>query len=207
MATKHHIKALSDSMIIENEIRKPKKTRIVAEIGRPSWRSEQEVHKLLSAFKKNPYNCIYPALSQDDPQNPKSKSERTKTPGLVGLHNLGNTCFMNSALQCLSNTLPLTNYFLESKYKRHINSTNPLGMEGEIAENYGKLVKKIWLEQSEIISPAEFKYTIAKFAPEFSGNRQHDSQELLSFLLDGLHEDLVYLQTYNTFSFIFFEFS
>ena len=31
---------------------------------------------------------------------------------------------------------------------------------------------------------------VGKFAPQFSGYQQHDSHELLAFLLDGLHEDL-----------------
>jgi hypothetical protein len=31
---------------------------------------------------------------------------------------------------------------------------------------------------------------IGEFQPRFSGYAQHDSSELLSFLLDGLHEDL-----------------
>ncbi|KAF9071565.1 hypothetical protein BDP27DRAFT_1321959 [Rhodocollybia butyracea] len=39
-------------------------------------------------------------------------------------------------------------------------------------------------------SPRDFKTQLSRFAPQFSGYQQHDSQELVAFLLDGLHEDL-----------------
>ena len=35
-----------------------------------------------------------------------------------------------------------------------------------------------------------FQYAVGRFAPQFSGYQQQDSQELMAFLLDGLHEDL-----------------
>uniref|UniRef100_A0A8C5C561 Ubiquitin carboxyl-terminal hydrolase n=1 Tax=Gadus morhua TaxID=8049 RepID=A0A8C5C561_GADMO len=111
-------------------------------------------------------------------------------PGVCGLSNLGNTCFMNSALQCLSNTPPLTEYFLRSAYLEELNFTNPLGMKGEIAEAFADVIKQMWSGRHHSVVPRIFKTKVGHFASQFLGYQQHDSQELLSFLLDGLHEDL-----------------
>ncbi|XP_061591618.1 ubiquitin carboxyl-terminal hydrolase 11 [Cololabis saira] len=111
-------------------------------------------------------------------------------PGVSGLTNLGNTCFMNSALQCLSNTPALTEYFLQNSYLEELNFTNPLGMKGEIAEAYADVIKQMWSGRHYSVVPRVFKTKVGHFASQFLGYQQHDSQELLSFLLDGLHEDL-----------------
>ncbi|XP_020575008.1 ubiquitin carboxyl-terminal hydrolase 5 isoform X1 [Phalaenopsis equestris] len=109
--------------------------------------------------------------------------------GLNGLLNLGNTCFMNSAIQCLVHTPEFARYFRED-YHKEINWKNPLGMVGELAMAFGDLLRKLWVPGRTSVSPRPFKTKLARFAPQFSGYNQHDSQELLAFLLDGLHEDL-----------------
>ncbi|KAG6921906.1 ubiquitin specific peptidase 11 [Chelydra serpentina] len=97
---------------------------------------------------------------------------------------------MNSAFQCLSNVPPLTEYFLNNHYLGELNFSNPLGMKGEIAEAYADLVKQAWSGHHRAIVPRFFKTKVGHFASQFLGYQQHDAQELLSFLLDGLHEDL-----------------
>lgn len=111
--------------------------------------------------------------------------------GLIGLQNLGNTCFMNSALQCLSNTDVLAHFFIEARWRTDLNRENVLGMQGKLAEAFAAVMRQLWGDVGAYsVCPHDFKKTVGSFAPQFIGYAQHDSQELLAFLIDGLHEDL-----------------
>ena len=116
--------------------------------------------------------------------------EKNNKNGLVGLNNLGNTCYMNTGLQCLSNCELLTKYILGNFYEKFINKENPIGSQGEIIEKYAQLIKHLWYGNRECISPIQFKKTFGKNYQAFNDYRQQDTQEFISYLLDSLHEDL-----------------
>ena len=111
--------------------------------------------------------------------------------GCVGLSNLGNTCYMNAALQCVKSVEELTKYFLSKEWKRELNKDNVLAHNGDVAANYAHLLEEIFRDPApSSVTPRQFKNVIGRYAPSFSGYGQQDSQEFVGFLLDGLQEDL-----------------
>ncbi len=106
--------------------------------------------------------------------------------GSNGLKNIGNTCFLNSAMQCMSNTEPLTRYFLTKAFTSHLNQKNKLGTGGALAVAYYRLMEELWLDRGST-APWDVKKEVARKARQFMGYNQQDSSEFLNFLIDTLH--------------------
>ncbi|CAF3432687.1 unnamed protein product [Rotaria socialis] len=132
-------------------------------------------------------------VKSTNPTIPSVNEPSLKNGGLCGLQNLGNTCFMNSVLQCLSNTKPLLLFCLKDNLNDHLNKSSTSVMKGALMTEYANLIRKMWLlpvEGRSVVSPSRFKSTIGNFASRFTGYSEQDSQEFLRYLLQGLSEDV-----------------
>lgn len=111
-----------------------------------------------------------------------------KPSGLVGLQNIGNTCYMNAALQALSNTEPLTKFFLECALAVQLLSD---GRKPGLSRTYQSLMRDIWVKKNGgYVTPSGILYGIRSVHAMFRGYHQHDTQEFLRNFMDQLHEEL-----------------
>uniref|UniRef100_A0AAQ5YAJ0 Ubiquitin carboxyl-terminal hydrolase n=1 Tax=Amphiprion ocellaris TaxID=80972 RepID=A0AAQ5YAJ0_AMPOC len=105
--------------------------------------------------------------------------------GLTGLKNIGNTCYMNAALQALSNCPPLTQFFLEC------GGLVRTDKKPALCKSYQKLVSDLWHKnRPSYVVPTNLFQGIKAINPMFRGYSQQDSQEFLRCLMDQLHEEL-----------------
>ena len=116
------------------------------------------------------------------------------TPTLIGLNNIGATCFMNATLQCLSQTEALTNYFLKEKNKDKIINNNIAKVnqnEKQLSPAYLELIQKLWeINGPKSFSPYTFMNKVVEMNPLFKKGEAGDAKDFIIFVLEQLHKEL-----------------
>ncbi|XP_028897183.1 ubiquitin carboxyl-terminal hydrolase Usp2 isoform X1 [Zeugodacus cucurbitae] len=114
-----------------------------------------------------------------------SKSRDENTEGLCGLRNIGNTCFMNSVIQCLSHTSELTKFL-----RTHNGTRSTSSKDQQILQEFAKLIREMWTSSVHSVTPMDLKRAFSSKHRMYSDYNQQDAQEFLRFFLDSLHSAL-----------------
>ncbi|XP_050059655.1 ubiquitin carboxyl-terminal hydrolase 8-like isoform X2 [Aphis gossypii] len=154
-------------------------------------------------FLENVDACVHEYKNQDIDLNSIPRVDRSTKPsddllivsktkiiggdGLRGLQNLGNTCYMNSILQCLSSTEDLVKYFMNI-YNQFVNYKSRT--KGLVAKEFSNVIKNLWSQSGRSFQCQQFKDSIGEYKDMFKHYDQQDSHEFLTILLDWLHDDL-----------------
>jgi ubiquitin C-terminal hydrolase len=95
-----------------------------------------------------------------------SDGELSSKKKVRGLENLGNSCYISAALECLSNTKEFTDYILKGDWRKHVNPVNPIGTDGLLLTEYVKLIYQLWDDGSKkAINPEKFKDCLDQVCP------------------------------------------
>ncbi|XP_059189780.1 ubiquitin carboxyl-terminal hydrolase 19 isoform X2 [Centropristis striata] len=203
-SSQHSLPAKEEPPRVGEEKPKPPKASSRVEDGGLDTVAPRTVSEHVAITKPEPTvttpkpTCMVQPMTHAPPaSNERHEEEEEKKvclPGFTGLVNLGNTCFMNSVIQSLSNTRELRDYFHDRAFEAEINCNNPLGTGGRLAIGFAVLLRALWKGTHHAFQPSKLKAIVASKASQFTGYAQHDAQEFMAFLLDGLHEDLNRIQ-------------
>uniref|UniRef100_A0A672RRT6 Ubiquitin carboxyl-terminal hydrolase n=1 Tax=Sinocyclocheilus grahami TaxID=75366 RepID=A0A672RRT6_SINGR len=120
-----------------------------------------------------------------DEEGSESEEDELRPRGLTGMKNIGNSCYMNAALQALSNCPPLTQFFLDCSGLVRTDKKPAL------CKSYQKLISELWhKKRPSYVVPTSLFHGIKLVNPMFRGYAQQDTQEFLRCLMDQLHEEL-----------------
>ncbi|CAL8278672.1 unnamed protein product [Merluccius merluccius] len=129
------------------------------------------------------FKAVPIAVAEDD--GSESEEDELKPRGLTGMKNIGNSCYMNAALQALSNCPPLTQFFLDCSGLVRTDKKPAL------CKSYYKLISELWhKKRPSYVVPTSLSHGIKLVNPMFRGYAQQDTQEFLRCLMDQLHEEL-----------------
>nr|XP_029504525.1 ubiquitin carboxyl-terminal hydrolase 20 isoform X5 [Oncorhynchus nerka] len=165
--TPHHCKAM------DNQVR---------------HRTKDGFHQPVSHHR--PLKAVPIAVAEEE--GSESEEDDLKPRGLTGMKNIGNSCYMNAALQALSNCPPLTQFFLDCSGLVRTDKKPAL------CKSYQKLISELWhKKRPSYVVPTSLSQGIKLVNPMFRGyaqqvgaSSQQDTQEFLRCLMDQLHEEL-----------------
>lgn len=152
-------------------------------VPRPSYSgvSERESVQLSPASRQ-------PSATQHPLYTSRSISRYLKLPR-TGLINFSVTCYMNATIQCLTATIPISQFFLDNKWK-DLTQKNWKGSNGIMPQIFANLVQALWVDDGNPVRPSSLRKFCARLNQEWGVDRQQDAKEFFDFIVDCLHEDL-----------------
>jgi len=171
--------------------------KLIDAVGKPFARKRSKSVDAL--LVRHPASELSPPASTDDhsPHTSGSTSMITLTqfangliPGMVGIHNHGNTCFMNSVIQCLSNTEFFAEYFVTNQFQAAVDAAQKAGRACAITKQLSRLLSSLWTCSYSYQVSGAFRAIIGQNAVQYQGTEQNDAQEFLQWLLDCVNEEL-----------------